>query len=409
MGDVELGQHRSASSSPSLTADHQPEPVPRAPQPREFSDEQKRCLLGTLCPRLEIDETVLEEWNEHLQNLIELVYRFRKGVMTSGGFRLSPLSVEGAVEAITSTIKLVRAFPEEPWRIMLERLHPLQETSGLETHHLAACVVYFWFRVRMMPYEFASNGPWSHERSLVHNVVSRFPGPAPAVEAGFGQTLSHDFTGPNISRFYGIRIQRTDSLDRHLELDNHDPSIGITRKRYFVQKRDLRRKHPTLRVFCDTPALETLFREELDDGSPACPMPRALYRDVSNSFGILFPRPALCAAYFGDAAARDLSWGYYSSARERNLARYDRFRARLGVLLDVYNSPTVHWWHPLVDRRNKREHFTLWIAIWAFVFGFLSLLTGLVSGVYAVKQYDLGLAAACAESGDHPRMKSYCG
>ena len=61
-----------------------------------------------------------------------------------------------------------------------------------------------------------------------------------------------------------------------------------------------------------------------------------------------------------------------------------------------------------MDRRNKKEHATQLIALWAFLFAFLSLLFGLISAIYGIKQYDLGIAAACAENGDHPALKGYC-
>ncbi|KAK2010656.1 hypothetical protein LZ32DRAFT_660246 [Colletotrichum eremochloae] len=267
------------------------------------------------------------------------------------------------------------------------------------------CVVYFWFHIKLPPWEpDASLGIWSNARSLVDDVASRFPIPASTTESRSSQTLSHDFVGPNISRFYGVQINRTDSLDEHLQLDNFDPSIAAPPKESSIQSGQM-----TMNVFCDTRVLETLFTEKLDDGSPVCPLPRALYFEVSRSFGLLFPKISHCETYFGDTVSRNLSLYYFTAPRERNLSHYNVFKARLSVLLNIYNSPTIHWWHPLVDRRNKREHLTLWIAIWAFLFGVFSLLTGVVSGIYAVKQYDLGLAAACAESGDHPRMRKYCG
>ncbi|KAK2063094.1 hypothetical protein LY76DRAFT_588802 [Colletotrichum caudatum] len=298
---------------------------------------------------------------------------------------------------------------------MAGRLRPLQRTSGLEPESLAACMVYFWFHIEIEPQEIADPETWNGNRSLVENVASRFPSTRPTEEACRGLTMGNDFTGANISRFYGVQIEKTDSLDRHLKLvsDRHTPhSLLSLFLRFLLFKQfpfEQTRIRTVLQVFCDMPVIHTLLLQELDDGSPACPLPRTLYDEVYGSFRLLFPRREHYQKYFGWAVRHKFDYHILRRDGERDLSRYDVLNARLSALLDLYNSPTIHWWHPLIDRRNKREHFTLWIAIWAFVFGFFSLVTGLVSGIYAVKQYDLGLAAACAESGDHPRMKTYCG
>ena len=65
-------------------------------------------------------------------------------------------------------------------------------------------------------------------------------------------------------------------------------------------------------------------------------------------------------------------------------------------------------WHFLVDRRNKKEHITQLLAIFAFLFAFFSLLFSLLSAIYAAKQYELGVATACIVNGDHPRLRRYC-
>jgi hypothetical protein len=95
-------------------------------------------------------------------------------------------------------------------------------------------------------------------------------------------------------------------------------------------------------------------------------------------------------------------------SRLRSLQSFPYFAERLAKLIDIHRGPTTHWWHFLVDRRNKREHATQLIALWAFLFAFLSLVFGLISAIYGIKQYDLGIAAACAENGDHPALRGYC-
>ncbi|KAK2040163.1 hypothetical protein LZ31DRAFT_558118 [Colletotrichum somersetense] len=295
---------------------------------------------------------------------------------------------------------------------MAERLRPLQGTSGLEVKCLVASVVYFWLRVKMELWEIADPRKWSDERSLVENVASRFPSPGTTSEARRDLAMSDDFTGANISRFSGVRIKMTDSVDRHLELDINSSSRSshyLSILFYVFISRRIRRTQTTLKVFCDMEGFLMLFTQKLEDGSPVCPLPPTLYYEVYNSLGLLFPKRKHFKTYFGKTVARKIPFYFFVIGGERNLSCYEVFNARLGELLNLYSNPTIHWWHPLIDRRNKREHFTLWIAIWAFLLGFFSLVTGLVSGIYAVKQYDLGLAAACAESGDHPRMKPYCG
>ncbi|KAK2031998.1 hypothetical protein LX32DRAFT_691267 [Colletotrichum zoysiae] len=402
------------------------------PQDVEFTDDQKRRLLGTLFPQLSVDENVLKEWNEHLQKLIQLIRKFQNMLPLFRSpnrrlfIRLTGPGIEGAVDAIMSAITLLRSHSTEPWSLMAERLRPIQGTSGFEPKSLAACVVYFWFHVEIEPQDIANQRRWSDERSLIENVTSRFPSSGPTTEAYRGLIMGHDFTGVNISRFYGVQIKKTDSLDRHLELelvnDSHMPNPAWFRScwfiflpftiYYFLFKEvpfQSRRRRTILHVFCDMKVIDTLLLQKLDDGSPACPLPPKLYHEVYGSFSLLFPRLKHSWTYFGWAVSNKVDSRIFRGSGERNLSRYDVFNARLSALLDLYNSPTIHWWHPLIDRRNKREHFTLWIAIWAFIFGFFSMVTGLMSGIYAVKQYDLGLAAACAESGDHPRMKTYCG
>ncbi|KAK1585708.1 uncharacterized protein LY79DRAFT_264829 [Colletotrichum navitas] len=88
---------------------------------------------------MEVQGRVLENCNEHLRNLIELICKYGK--------RPNPHEVEGAVDAIMSVMNLVRRYPAEPWHMMAERLHPLQEKSRLRTNFIAICAVFFWFRV----------------------------------------------------------------------------------------------------------------------------------------------------------------------------------------------------------------------------------------------------------------------
>ncbi|KZL73093.1 hypothetical protein CT0861_02328 [Colletotrichum tofieldiae] len=392
MSDIEPTGRGSSSSLPQGMSDAaKPDPefvsMTIGPWDVEFTHEQKTRLVKALCPKLRVDESTLSNWQDHLWNLNKIIRSLSSAPVSVEGCP-DANRVEATVGAIISAISLLHSLQAKPWRNVVPQLSGLEQESGMKTDQIVVCVVYFWFHVKISPWELKSDfGIWSHEKSLIDNVASRFPTPTSTAEMSLSQNLSDGFTGLNLSRFYGIEIARTDSLDQHLKLESSDVSFFTNKRRHKTDK-------VTLKVFCDTIALQQLFTEQLDDGSPVCPLPRALYFEIAKSFRLLFPTQSDCQKYFGRLVGHQSSLYYLALGRERSLSQYPTFNTRLNTLLNIYNSPTIHWWHPLVDRRNKREHFTLWIAISAFIFGFFSLLTGLISGIYAVKQYDLGLASA---------------
>lgn len=128
------------------------------------------------------------------------------------------------------------------------------------------------------------------------------------------------------------------------------------------------------------------------------PLPLDLLRETIDTLNLLFP--------FGHGPTRELlrrenklalyGLGTCNRGRRLTIGDYRVWRVQIARLIDVFNEPPRNWWQLLSDRRDLREWATFWLGPMVLMLTVVSIVTGTVSSVYAVKQYNLARAQACA-------------
>lgn len=88
--------------------------------------------------------------------------------------------------------------------------------------------------------------------------------------------------------------------------------------------------------------------------------------------------------------------GLCNRARRLDMGGYRVWRSQIAGLIEIFNEPPRNLWQLLSDKRDLKEWATFWLGLMVFVLTIVSIVTGTVSSVYAVKQYNLARAQACA-------------
>ena len=289
-----------------------------------------------------------------------------------------------AFDCVVATIAHLRAMRDEPkWgdaRARFSDLLVYREWKETRVNDAIDIAVRVWLFLG------SKSKGIGNEVSLREELVPRFP---KDVRITTGAWPPH-LTVANLAKFHALNISWTDSLEKHLT-------------------REMTHGNATLFVFDQW----TYLRGFHDPESDFSPFPAGFVREVLDTVLLLFPPNDPTTAMFLKTQNRpDLIINEYRAKqmpRVLDRSNYQFFQDRIAGRLDVYNSPTTHWWHFLIDRRNKKEHFTQWLAIWAFLFAFFSLLFGLISVVFTIKQYNLTVVAACIDNPGHPSLRNYCG
>ncbi|KAL1603513.1 hypothetical protein SLS60_005100 [Paraconiothyrium brasiliense] len=214
---------------------------------------------------------------------------------------------------------------------------------------------------------------WPAEISLREAVHSQFAlvDPADNVDKYFSPGLDPSLTASALVDICGIKLAWTSNLMDHLRLD---------------------KRHRVLTVYEHKICL--LNHIKGDDS----PFPLGFLQETIDTLNLLFP--------FGHGPTRELLrrenklalYGLGTCNRDRRLSfgDYRVWRVQMASIVDVFNEPPRNWWQLLSDRRNLREWATFWLGPMVLILTIVSIVTGTVSSVYAVKQYNLACAQACA-------------
>jgi hypothetical protein len=181
----------------------------------------------------------------------------------------------------------------------------------------------------------------------------------------------------------GVKIQWTDNLVDHLNFDKRRRILSVYEHKICLVNH-LKGKDSTI-------------------------IPHAVLQEAIDTMNLLFP--------FADVQTRDLLskeskpfYGLGSDMRGRmlNLSDYDVWRNRVSVLVDVFNEPPRDFRQLISDRRKLIDWVTLWIGILVLVLTIVSIASGTVSSVYAIKQYELALAQACSGADLPAQLERLC-
>ncbi|OAG09106.1 uncharacterized protein CC84DRAFT_1257822 [Paraphaeosphaeria sporulosa] len=287
-------------------------------------------------------------------------------------------SVNGAIALVPLLRNNVSAPRHEVLAICQERFPGVDESILTRTIELAARI---WLTTRVALVDsimavVKTNYrmlEWPAEISLREAVQSQFTfeDPADKMDILFGPDLDPSLTASALVEICGVKLSWTSNLMDHLQLD---------------------KRHRVLTVYEHKICLLN-HTKGIDS-----PYPVDLLHETIDTLNLLFP--------FGHGPTKDLLrkenklslYGLGTCNRERRLkvADYRVWRTQITGLIEVFNEPPRNWWQLLSDRRDLRGWATFWLGPMVLLLTIVSIVTGTVSSVYAVKQYNLARAQACA-------------
>jgi hypothetical protein len=287
-----------------------------------------------------------------------------------------------SLEATIDLIALLRKSVNDPLQSVLQKLRGLfpdvEESALIKTLELSARL---WLTTRvtiggktlLSPRRGSETIEWFNEISLKEALQSHFCllSQTNTSDQSFGPGLDPSFTASALVDICGIRLSWTSNLMDHMQLDKRHRVLTVYEHKICLLNHI---------KGIDSPFTLDLLQETLD------------------TLNLLFP--------FGHGPTRELlrrenklaMYGLGTCNRERRLAvgDYRAWRVRIMNLTEVFNEPPRNWWQLLNDRRDLREWATFWLGPMVLVLTVVSIVTGTVSSVYAVKQYNLARAQACA-------------
>jgi hypothetical protein len=219
---------------------------------------------------------------------------------------------------------------------------------------------------------------WRDDQSLTDLIAAQFS-QKPNNTGTAKVLLNESFTAVNMRHICRLNIRWTDNLVDHLRLEGPrgQRSLSIYRHRLNLLNHQ-KSSQPTI-------------------------IPIEVLEETNRTLDLLFP--------FGDEKTRTFlqeenvqSWTTFPSgvSQSTHLDDFKYWNHNLMELLSLLNGPPETVMQTLLDTRDVSQFATLWIAIFG-IFG-LTILFGVLSTVYSVKQYhvaiksyDLALAQACVQ------------
>ncbi|KFA68640.1 hypothetical protein S40285_10835 [Stachybotrys chlorohalonatus IBT 40285] len=200
-------------------------------------------------------------------------------------------------------------------------------------------------------------------------------------------TLLRRFTIPNLVQDYRWTVQWTSNLADHLLIER----MG-TGKRVTIYEHKI------------------CLLNHLQYGQD-CPVPRDALEEALDTLNLLFPPTDPATHRYLKAQHRPFhQLGFCSRNVKRDLQHYRYWQNNLVDLLhDLEEQPYGLGQLRLdKDRRNLLQFATFWIATIVALLTVISIAFGVVSTVYAARQYNLALAQACSTPDGAVNLPEYC-
>jgi hypothetical protein len=309
--------------------------------------------------------------------------------------RLRQHHSEFATESIDTTLELitdVRANAGEPKSLVLQRLR-----SKVGSVHLEAVTrsleltARLWLTINIDSPAIAV-GPvlrsvdWPEDSSLRELVQAQFT--AHQVSEALPEkenihSIDDNFNAASLVGICGVKIHWTHNLADHLNFDKHRGVLSVYEHK-----------------IC-------LINHLKDTDSTI--IPYAVLQEAIDTLNLLFP--------FGNLQARELlsnerkpfyGLGFDKRKPSRSLGDYCIWRSRLYELMKAFNEPPTDFRQLISDRRKLMDWVTLWIGLLVLILTIVSIASGTVSSVYAIKQYDLALAQACSVPEMTLQLERFC-
>lgn len=312
--------------------------------------------------------------------------------------RLREHQAKFAAETIDATVDLIQVLRSNADRALQtvlqrvrERFLDVDEAAVVRSLELTTRL---WLTINVHS-ESVAVGPvqanvgtieWPSElslRDLVHSQFQSSPVDDLSNEKPSKTQLDPSFTASSLVDICGMKIAWTHNLADHLNLDKRRRILTVYEHK-----------------IC-------LLNHAKDADSL---IPQSVLHEAIDTLNLLFP--------FGHGATRELlrrekkmalyCLGFCDRARVLALTDYNVWRGRVADLVEAFNEPPRDLKQLLSDRRNVMDWATFWIGMLVLVLTLLSIAFGTVSTVYAIKQYDLALAQACAVEGAALLLPRFC-
>lgn len=197
------------------------------------------------------------------------------------------------------------------------------------------------------------------------------------------------FTAATLTSMCGVHILWTSNLLDHLYFDRHSRVLHVYEHKLCIMNH-LKHSEQDLKWIGDA-RLFSLLRETMD------------------TLNLLFPFTDQETKAFLTRQGRPFyGLGLCGRKLQYSLSQYPHWHARLADLVELFNEPPQRWRQILMDRRDKVQWATFWIAALVLVLTIISIIFGVVSSVYAVKQYNLALAQACSGQDAQVQLPHFC-
>ena len=228
---------------------------------------------------------------------------------------------------------------------------------------------------------------WRDDQSLDEMIMGLFqPDPIEAISPSIG--FDESFTVVNIKNICRLRVRWTDNLSDHLRLEGP-------------------RGQRCLSIYRHKLGLVNHMK-----GPKPHIIPTEVLDEAIRTLDLLFPfGDPKTEAFLDEEMIRFWMIAPLESPRSAKLGEFKYWRSNLVQLLKLYNGPPETVIQTLLDTRNISQFATLWVAIFGVFF--LTIMFGVISTVYSIKQYqislkayELALAQACQQI-DRP-LPAFC-
>ncbi|KAG7290306.1 hypothetical protein NEMBOFW57_000305 [Staphylotrichum longicolle] len=358
-------------------------------------NEKDLQLLRQIWPKLSEQELSVDA----ADYVVVQEYLSAKGkALNAPSSALSPLSLNDVLGVIDEIRRLRASTRFEIVQAVGQKLQhkSLANSVVSKTVDLAASL-WLAVNVRSTAELLHANFPvlgWAEDQSLETVLQSAFQPPKeePLKKAAATVKIKGDLTMTNLVTNFGFSIRWTHNLLEHLSID----WVGRV-----------------ITVYEHKICLWNHLRFKEDSALPA-----AILAEAIDTLNLLFP--------FGDTATEALlrkhgrpfyGLGYFGRKRALDLDDYSYWRKRIEELQQVLEGPPSGLQQLALDRNrsNVLAFTTFWIATAVGVLAVMGLAAGVVSTVYAKKQYDLALlqyalslAQACAAPGAAEQLPGFC-
>lgn len=223
---------------------------------------------------------------------------------------------------------------------------------------------------------------WDQDISITQLIASQFARSKLSPDIGRDR-LDQSFTAAHLVYSSGIKIRWSSNLADHLQLDNRSRILSVYQHKICL----INHLESSLSIY-----------------------PKDVLEEALDTINLLFP--------MGNDSTRELllkekrpemySVGLYGRPCVLDLSDYNYWKNELMELWDAYNEPPRNWRQLLLNRRNKLQWVTFWIAIIIFGLTLIGLGLAAVTTAYAIMQYNLALAQACSAPGAVPSVLKFC-